>query len=549
MATFNFSYAPGVSLQQMVGFEMAGAIWASYLQDNVSVNIHVEVSDKLQDKVLGGALPGLRANQKVEDVTKALAGDRTSNNDYTAVANLPGKDVSVISNADSEVKGNKTMNITTANAKAMGLIYDSSSLDGYIMISNLKNQSVSWNYDFTRSAAAPASTVDFLSTALHEIAHILGFKSGVDAPGWLTVINDAKNSNKNKMADGSMTFSTPLDFYRYSTLSSGNKGRRDLSIGGNAYFSINGGGTALASFASGKATNLGGDGHQASHWKHQSNPVGLLDPTMASGQRLNISSLDLLAMDVIGWNLPYWGVNLNFSALQTQAQQRLAGQLGISVNALLADTASVQGLTRDRTTDVNAMITESEVYEWGRSGSGSSSGGARGSGGRQELLDLMAQEGAWSMIEDEPDAPAYDSVKLFGRVIRTTGTNGDDVLLGTEGRDQLLGKDGSDMLSGSGGNDSLVGGYGDDILSGGQGKDILVGGKGSDRFVLELNSGCDLVRDFQAGEDQIFLGSSLQFSDLSFRQQGKSTLISYESNALMVLQNVNANSITAADFV
>jgi Ca2+-binding RTX toxin-like protein len=151
--------------------------------------------------------------------------------------------------------------------------------------------------------------------------------------------------------------------------------------------------------------------------------------------------------------------------------------------------------------------------------------------------------------EDDHDAPAYDSVKLFGRVNRITGTEDNNILLGTEDRDQLLGKAGSDMLSGGGGNDSLVGGYGDDILSGGQGKDILVGENGSDRFVLELNSGCDVVRDFQSGEDQIFLGSNLQFGDLSFEQQGKSTLISYESNAVMVLQNINANSMTTADFV
>jgi hypothetical protein len=548
MATFNFSYAPGVSLQQMVGFEMAGAIWASYLQDNVSVNIHVEASDKLPNKVLGGALPGLKAKQEVGRVLEALHGDRTSSNDYTTAKTLPKGTISMIGNGDTDIKANTAMNVTTANAKAMGLTPNSNNLDGYIMVSNLKNQAVSWNYDFSRGVAAPANTVDFLSTALHEIAHILGFKSGVDSPGWLSVINNAKSSGKKEIANGSMTYSTPLDFYRYSTLSAANSGRRDLSIGSQAYFSINGGGTALASFASGKATNLGGDGHQASHWKHQTNPVGLLDPAMSSGQRLNISSLDLLAMDVIGWNLPSWDVNLNFANLQTQAQQRLASQLGISVTALLANGANVQSLTRDRTTDINAMITESEVYEWGRSNSGS--GGGWGSGGRQELLDLMGQEGAWTTLEeDDHNAPAYDSVKLFGRITRTTGTDGDDVLLGTEGRDQLLGKNGSDMLSGSGGNDSLVGGDGDDILSGGQGKDILVGGKGSDRFVLELNSGCDLVRDFQAGEDQIFLGSSLQFSDLSFRQQGKSTLISYESNALMVLQNVNANSITAADFV
>ena len=33
MVNFNFSYASGTTLQQMIGFEMAGRVWSSYLID------------------------------------------------------------------------------------------------------------------------------------------------------------------------------------------------------------------------------------------------------------------------------------------------------------------------------------------------------------------------------------------------------------------------------------------------------------------------------------------------------------------------------------
>lgn len=35
---FNFSYAPGTTEEQMIGFEMAGNYWSNYLKDDVTVN-------------------------------------------------------------------------------------------------------------------------------------------------------------------------------------------------------------------------------------------------------------------------------------------------------------------------------------------------------------------------------------------------------------------------------------------------------------------------------------------------------------------------------
>jgi hypothetical protein len=61
---------------------------------------------------------------------------------------------------------------------------------------------------------------------------------------------------------------------------------------------VDGGNTAIASFATG--VNFG-DGRQASHWKDNLG-IGIMDPTTAPGEVLQITPTDLLLFDAIGWN-------------------------------------------------------------------------------------------------------------------------------------------------------------------------------------------------------------------------------------------------------
>ncbi len=75
MATFNFTFDPGTTVLQMLGFEIAGRVWAKYLTDNVTVNLQVGVSSGLSNKVIGGALPGMRASQNYFDYRTALSAD------------------------------------------------------------------------------------------------------------------------------------------------------------------------------------------------------------------------------------------------------------------------------------------------------------------------------------------------------------------------------------------------------------------------------------------------------------------------------------------
>ncbi|MEO1144333.1 MAG: calcium-binding protein [Cyanobacteria bacterium J06638_22] len=128
------------------------------------------------------------------------------------------------------------------------------------------------------------------------------------------------------------------------------------------------------------------------------------------------------------------------------------------------------------------------------------------------------------------------------------GRGGTDVMLGDAGRDRLQGGRGLDLLFGNAGRDTLVGNAGRDYLDGGAGNDRMIGGRGADQFVLRVNKGRDWIQDFTDGEDGLILFDNIPLEDLEIVQQGQNTVIQYESQALAVLVNVDANLITTEDF-
>ncbi|MBD3886859.1 hypothetical protein IFO70_35075 [Phormidium tenue FACHB-886] len=130
-----------------------------------------------------------------------------------------------------------------------------------------------------------------------------------------------------------------------------------------------------------------------------------------------------------------------------------------------------------------------------------------------------------------------------------TGQNQGGILCGEGGNDNLSGMGGNDALCGGAGNDIQNGGTGNDISFGGLGRDTHTGGSGRDTFVLALNNGVDVIRDFQNGRDKIGLSIELNPEILDIVQQGKNTIVGVGSERLAILSNVKANQINAADFV
>ena len=405
---FDFTYAPGTSMDQIIGFEMAGIIWSSYLDDDVTIRIHVESTSELPDEVVGAALPGKKKKEDYDKIQDRLFEDITSNNDQIAFDNLPSDDKELNIVIDGvELEKTKEFRLTNANAKSLDLLDDDrDKLDGYIVVNDLSgNPTVGWDYDALRSDNIQDNEIDFVSVATHEVGHILGFNSGIDDDGWLEVL--AKSQEEEKELKGKdFKFVTPLDLYRYSE-SSASAGTVDLSTGGNPFFSIDGGNTNLGYFANGEYTNFGGDGYQASHWQ-QNSSQGIMNPILPVGERRNISDLDLIAMDAIGWDINTSN-DLDWSQMYEEAVAN-------------ADDAIIE----DRSKDIDKMIKESK-YDGRRRR-------------RSTSVNYFLQFGFWQYTTfDNVDAP---EVIPEAELVTTENTNDGD-----EEIDESIAEDTSDELN------------------------------------------------------------------------------------------------------
>ena len=297
---FNFTIGSGLIALQgsnptlantvIADFRTAGKRWSNIFSDNVTLNITIDF------KPLGAGILGeTGSNYAVATYATtrtALNVDKKTTDDSTAVKNLPaGNALSFLTNSSSGqviLDNNGSANnvylaIPTANAKALGLSTPTATAqDASITFSS------SFNFDFDPTNSITAGQYDFVGVATHEIGHSLGFVSGVDDVDYYSGPRGPARLNLDPYA-----VSSPLDLFRYSA-----PGILNLAYGGTPYFSINRGVTSLGKFSTGA---FNGDGRQASHWKDNLG-LGIMDPTLASGELAKITALDIKALDVIGWD-------------------------------------------------------------------------------------------------------------------------------------------------------------------------------------------------------------------------------------------------------
>lgn len=309
------------------GFTQASRFWEMAITNPVTVKLNVGFS-QLNPGVLGST--GSTTNVAyVGNVLPALAASGNSALDSIVSANLPatrasgyvgGQAIDALISApkangngvalplnrvlDADASANNSaFSANTSLLKAIGITPtytagNPSQADGTIQFSN------QFAFDFDPTNGIDANKIDFIGVAIHEIGHALGFRSGVDS----------YDVNANLGADlGNYALMSIWDIFRYSAQSVA-LGVNDWAVGGTAaagnapFFSIDGGKSVFNGDAYFSTGRNNGDGRQASHWKDNSagaEQLGMMDPTVAYGQQTIIETLDLAAMDAMGWNVAY----------------------------------------------------------------------------------------------------------------------------------------------------------------------------------------------------------------------------------------------------
>ena len=133
------------------------------------------------------------------------------------------------------------------------------------------------------------------------------------------------------------------------------------------------------------------------------------------------------------------------------------------------------------------------------------------------------------------------------------GTPDDDVIEVTDSPQQIFAEGGNDTIdaSKSEGGNIIEAGAGNDTVILGSGN-IVTGGAGADEFWIadgEIPESSNIVTDFTNGEDVIGIsGLGIDFEEFTFNQTEDSTIVATAEAELVILQNVEAASLSEANF-
>ncbi|HEX6085256.1 MAG TPA: NF038122 family metalloprotease [Thermoanaerobaculia bacterium] len=149
-------------------------------------------------------------------------------------------------------------------------------------------------YDFEPNDGITAGKKDFVGVVVHEIGHMLGFSSRVG--GRETTTQPLTYVDAPAI----------LDFFRFRPgvdMSTFGTANRITTTGGDQVFYA---GNLEHGLSTGNPRGENGDQQQASHWKDDSQSgiyVGIMDPTIPSARRVDLTRYDYEAFGMMGWDI------------------------------------------------------------------------------------------------------------------------------------------------------------------------------------------------------------------------------------------------------
>lgn len=271
-------------------FEHAAEIWESKISNPVTVYVDVDYGTTFFGEPFSD--PGIIAatssasyffNVSSYPLARTLLVARADNPAETAIYNaLPATTVPTDLGANSRFGATATLLRALGHPQFPAAAQQSDDAPKIAFNS-------AFQYDFDPSDGISPGKKDFEGVVVHELGHMLGFVSRVGAS-----------------EVGSTDGPSILDLFRFRPgVSAGTFGteNRILTTGGDqVYFA----GAESLGLSTGNAQAQNGDSRQASHWKDDAltgTRIGIMDPTLSSGKRSEITDADIAAFNTIGWNM------------------------------------------------------------------------------------------------------------------------------------------------------------------------------------------------------------------------------------------------------